>query len=173
MTSRLETIKQAMVDTIDTALPELKTCRSIGGRFNLDDLLSRSLKPPAVFVSVLKSPIEIRPNNQIDLQAHCAAYVVTEGQEDKRDPEAWVIAEAIAVLLGKEPRWNATKIGLPEKGNIEPVLSAKISKRGLALIAITWQQSIKHLGESLFDNDGTVFTTLYVNGDAVVEPEEA
>jgi len=96
MTSRVDTFKQAVVAVIKTALPQLKECIAIGGRFNLDKLLESSFKPPAVYVSVLKSPVDIKPSGKISLGANCAAYVLTEGREKDRDLAAWVIAEAIA-----------------------------------------------------------------------------
>ena len=173
MTSRIETFKAAVVEAINLKLPELQECQVLGGRFNLDVILERSIKPPAVYFSVLKSPISIRPNGNVSLNAKCAAYVITEGREAERDSEAWTIAEAIAVLFGEQPRWNTVKVGLPEKCEIEPLISAKFKKRGVTLIALTWNQSITKLGDGLFDDDGTVFTTLYANGDAVVEPEGA
>ena len=170
MTSRIEDFKTAIVAKIIGAMPELKECKAIGGRFNMDVLLTKSVKTPAVQFSVLKSPIDIRASTQISLKAKCAAYVVTSGKEAERDQEAWVIAEAIAVMLANERPW-ATKISLPEKIEIEPLISADFKKHGITLIAVTWTQSINKLGESLFDDEGVVLTSLYVNDDLVIEPE--
>lgn len=173
MTSRIETFKAAVIAAIKTKLPELKETEVLGGRFNLDALLERSIRPPAVYFSMLKSPIAIGASGKVSLDAKCAAYIITEGDEAKRDSSAWTIAETIAVMFGEQPRWNTVKVGLPEKCEIEPLISAKYRKRGVTLIAVTWNQSITRLGDSLFDDEGTVFTTLYVNDDPVIEPEDA
>ncbi len=170
MTSRVDTFKQAVVAVIKTALPQLKECVAIGGRFNLDKLLESSFRPPAVYVSVLKSPVDIKPSGQIAMVANCAAYVLTEGKELERDFAAWVIAEAIATLLAKEPQWKTVKVGMPDKAEIDPLISADYRRKGVTLIAVTWQQSINQLGASLFDDSGIVFDELYVN-DQPVEVE--
>ena len=170
MTSRIEDFKAAIVAKISTAMPELKECKTIGGRFNLDVLLKHSFKTPAVQFGVLKSPISIKASTQISLKSNCAAYVVTAGKENERDEQAWVIAEAIAVMLANDRPW-AIKLGLPEKIEIEPMISADFKRQGITLIAVTWTQSINKLGESLFDDDGVVLTSLYVNDELVIEPE--
>lgn len=171
MTARIDQFKSSVTASIKQRLPQLKTCHAIGGRFNMDNLLEKSIRPPAVLFAILRSPIDIKPNRQVALNSQCAAYIITEGRESDRDGSAWVVAEAIAKMLGDDGLWQSIKIGLPEKAEIEPLISADFRKRGITLIAVKWSQKINRLGESIFAEDGTVYDTLYVNGDEVELPD--
>lgn len=169
MTGRIEAFKAAVTGKIAGLLPQLKECRSLGGRFNLDVLSERTLKSPAVLVAVLKSPVHLEANGQVTLKANCAAFIVTEGREEDRDAQALVIAEAVLSLLGSTNHWGIAHIGLPEKVALEPVISAATRSKGVTLIAVTWSCSIRHIGADIYDNAGTVITELYVNGENLME----
>jgi hypothetical protein len=51
---------------------------------------------------------------------------------------------------------------------LEPVLSTKIERRGVTLVAVTWTTPVRHIGEGLFDDQGHVPTDLYVNGELLI-----
>lgn len=169
MTGRIEAFKTAVVGKFSALLPELKECRSLGGRFNLDTLSERSIKAPAVLVAVLKSPVSLEANGQVTLEANCAAFILTEGREDERDAKALVIAEAVLTLMGSGNHWGLAKVGMAEKVSLEPVMSAEIRSRGVSLVAVTWTTKLREIGTNIFDDAGNVVTALYVNGDNLMD----
>jgi hypothetical protein len=168
MTARLTAFTDTVVGKINEALPKLRECRSIGGRFNLDDLQGRSVKAPAVLVGVLRSPVAVKADNRIEIASHCGAFCLTEGAEEKRVAQAWTIAEAVLAVVGSTPHWGIAHVGRAEKLMLEPVLSTKIERRGVTLVAVTWTTPVRHIGEGLFDDQGHVPTDLYVNGELLI-----
>lgn len=170
--SNIEKMKISAVDQFKSVLPNLRTCEAIAGRFNLETLIETSFQAPALFIGVLKSPIKIGANEQHSLLADCAAYIVTDGKAPDRDKKAWIIAEAIAQTLASSSSWKPKDIGAATKIVIEPVLSAKINRKNITLIAVTWDCEIKRIGTNIFEDDGTVFTDLYVNNDLVIKGDE-
>lgn len=163
--SRLAAFQLKASDKIKSALPELRDCKPIGGRFNLDDLQGRNLKLPGVYIGILNSPLTLAANGQVHIQAHCAAYIATEGREEERIAQGMIIAETIMALLGATQHWGVSGVGMVTKAGFEPIMSTDMERRGVCLLAVTWSLQIARLGKDLFADDGHVFTGLFINDE--------
>ena len=162
--SRIDLFKAGMVAHIKQIMPGLRDVTAIGGRFNLDELSLRSIRAPAAFPTILKSPVKIRADGQIWLVANCAVFFVAEGHQEKRDEACWAMAEGFLSLLPNNT-FSMNLVGAPSDANIDPLISAQTSRKGVTIIAVSWKQEIKHLGVSLFDDEQVLLKELYLNDD--------
>lgn len=171
MTARINAFRAAVVATFATAMPELSECAEQFGRFNLDELETNSIRAPAVRVAVLQADMPQKPAGDREAVLSCAAFVITDGKD--RDKAAWTLAEAIAVLLASNQMFGLLKVGVPDAAKIQPVITANIKARGVAIIAVEWSQTVRQLGDVIFDQDGRLLAELYVNGQLtdITEPE--
>lgn len=163
--SRINEFRAAVVETIRKALPELRECESQFGRFNLDELETTSIRPPAVRVGLLQGKLKHTPSGQAEGTMSCAAFAVTDGKD--RDEQAWAIAEAIAVSLHTSQMFGLVQVGTPQAVSIQPVISAAIKARGVSIIAVEWTQELRQLGQNIFDQDGVVPSELYINDELI------
>ncbi|ELT49066.1 hypothetical protein [Brucella intermedia] len=163
--SRINEFRAAVVETIKKALPELRECESQFGRFNLDELETTSIRPPAVRVGLLHGKLKHTGAGQAEGTMSCAAFVVTDGKD--RDDTAWTIAEAVAVSLHTSQLFGLVKLGAPQGVSIQPVISAAIKSRGVSIIAVEWTQALHQLGQNIFDQDGVVPSELYINDELI------
>lgn len=171
MTGRIETFRTAVINRIKVIAPALKTAEPQFGRFDLDELERTSLRCPAVRLSILKAPLKAEHNSQITAELHCVAFVITDGKD--KDQAGWAIAEAIASELHPGQLWGLVKLGGPERAEIQPVVSGQLRDRGVSIIAVEWQQSLRHLGLDIFDETGVLLSELYVNGEEIALPSVA
>lgn len=161
--SRVDQLKQGMVGEIKRIMPKLRDVEALGGRFNLDHLKERSFKAPAAFPTVLKSDYNIRADRTLWMMANCACFFVTEGRQDARENACWAMAEGFAKILTNNT-FGQPYVGAPESVSVDPLMSANVRAKGVAIIAITWKQTIKQIGSTLFDDDGVMLEALYLNG---------
>lgn len=167
MSARINQYRSAVVASIKTALPALRSCEEQFGRFDLDELERTSIPAPAVRVAVLKARCKPQPNGQTEATLSCAAFVVTDGSN--RDSSAWTIAEAIVTRLEPAQLWGLTKLEGPQGVEIQPVVGLKLRQRAVAIIAVEWTQTLRQLGSDIFDAAGVVVEGLYIGDDAIVE----
>ncbi|MBB4302351.1 hypothetical protein GGD81_001378 [Rhodobium orientis] len=168
--SRLVAYRKAVTAGIRAALPELKTCDGIGGRFDLEEIESRSITSPAVLVGILAAPLKSEAQGTGRATLKVAAFVLTEGRS--RDDTSWAIAEAIGALAVSKStaRWGLDHLALPSEVRIEPVISRR--KRGVALVVVQWSQSLSEIGASVFDEKDVAYTELYIDGALAVDLAE-
>lgn len=162
--SRVDSFKAGMVLEIERIMPRLRSVEALSGRFNLDQLQERSIKAPAAFPTVLKSPFEVRADRSVWMLANCACFFVAEGREGDRDQKAWAMAAGFTSILANN-MFGMTQVSVPEKIEIDPLISLETRKNGVTIIAVTWRQTIKAFGEGLFGDDHVMLETLYLNGD--------
>lgn len=146
--SRMNEFRAAVVQTIAEKMPDLKHCESQHGRFNLDDLETKSFHLPAVRVAILQAKFNAVSDGTSSALLNCAAYCITDGKE--RDEKSWAISEAIASFLRPNEMFGLTGLQPPRLEKIEAVISGDIGRRGVAITVVTWQQKIRHIGQSLF-----------------------
>jgi hypothetical protein len=163
--ARVNAYRTAVVATIRAAMPDLRECEEQFGRFNLDELETISVRCPAVRVAVLEARAMPMPNGQVAARLSCAAFAISEGRD--RDAAAWTMAEAIAVLLQPAQLFGLTRLGAPEALRIQPIITARVKARGVAIIAVEWTQELRELGTAIFDDDGVLLEELYVNDELV------
>ena len=171
MTGRINTFRTAVINRFKTMMPAAKTVEAQFGRFDLDELERTMLRCPAVRVAALLGKVSPAASGQGEAELQCAAFIVTEGKD--RDETGWTMAEAIATLMHSGQLWGLTRLGAPDKVKIQPVVSASIRDRGVAIIAVEWSQTLRSLGENIFDEAGVLLEELYVNGVQVIgDPDE-
>lgn len=163
MSSRINDYRQAVVDTIKAAMPELKSCEPQFGRFDIEALDREMIKTPAVRMAVLSATPSHNADGALAAELKCASFIITSGAT--RNETAWTMAEAISVLLTPKQMFGILNMGKPEKLNIQPIVSGYAKKRGVAIIAVEWVQRLNAIGEGIFDKDGHVIEELYVNDE--------
>lgn len=168
MTGRINAFRAAVITAIKAKVPLAKSVDPQFGRFDLDELERNSIRAPAIRIAVLTGKVPATASGQSEAALQCAAFVVTDGKD--RDEAGWTIAEAIATLMHSGQMWGLTRLGTPERVSIQPVVSASIRDRGVAIIAVEWSQPLRALGSNLFDEDGVLLRELYINDDEIELP---
>lgn len=167
--TRINAFRSAVVSTISATLPDLKSCEQQFGRFDVDALSKTSFKTPCVRFAVLSASFDVAANETQDTPLTCAAFAITDGRD--RDQRAWAIAEAIAVLLTPKQLFGINRMSAPSGVKITPVISSSTRDRGVAIIGVEWKQTLRGLGQSIFDNQGHLPAKLYIN-DELVEQDD-
>jgi hypothetical protein len=163
MSGRINTYRNAVVAAIKAKLPELASCESQFGRFNLDELQTTMVRAPAVRFAVLSSKVTYTGSGHGDAAMSCAAFVVTEGKD--RDAKGWNIAEAIGAMLQPPCMFGLVKISEPSNVSIQPVVSLSLKNRGVSIIAVEFSQTLRGIAADLFDDSGNVISQFYVNDE--------
>jgi len=162
--NRVARFKENMASEITRIMPELRTVEVLPGRFNLDWLEQKSFRAPAAFPTVLKSRFQIKADRTLWLMAKCACFFVAEGREEKRDTAVWAMAEAFATILPNN-MFGLTHISAPHDLEVDPLISAKVRSKGVSIVAVAWEQTLRTIGTGLFDDEGTLLRELYLNND--------
>ncbi|WP_455476160.1 hypothetical protein [Bartonella sp. B17] len=149
---RINQFRQSVKNTFQNALPNIRDCSCQFGRFNLEELETQMLVAPAIRIAVLASRFTSVESGQQSAALHLGAFVVTTGKE--RDSQSWLLAEAIAVLCHSGQLWGLTGLTAPREVQIEPVISAAIKQRGVAISVVEWHQDLHRLGENIFCDEG-------------------
>lgn len=171
MTGRVVSFAEAIVATLRTEAPAAKTVEWQLGRFDFDDLKRISARAPIAVVGVVDVPLRKGADGNPSADAHVAVFVVTKGQKERREIEAWTIAEQVAVTACAAKMWGITALGVPTDVRIEPLVSDEGDKLGAALIAVHWRQQLHRIGVGAFDADLPPPDTLIIgDGD---EPDVA
>ncbi|WP_336800657.1 hypothetical protein [Kaistia sp. MMO-174] len=164
--SRVVTFATAVAATIKTGVPSVTEATWQLGRFNLDDLARVTGRGAFVVVGVLGANVDRGSDSAPSALARVAAFVVTKGKKAEREHQAWSIGEAIAVLAdGKAQFWGLQGLGVPMKVRLEPLTSALSDDKGVALLAVQWEQKLHRIGEGVFDNDPEPPTQLFIFGE--------
>ena len=177
MTSRVVSFAEAIAATLRTAAPAAKTVEWQLGRFDFDDLKRISARAPIAVVGVVDVPLRKSADGNPSADTHVAVFVVTKGQKERRETEAWTIAEQVAVTACAAQMWGITSLGVPTEVRIEPLVSDEGDKLGAALIAVHWRQLLHRIGVDAFDADLPPPDTLIIGDGEVpeilpdVEPE--
>lgn len=162
---RINGFKEAIVATLKEKIPLLRECRAQFGRFNLDELEKESIRTPAITVGLLNGKASAQPSGHSEITFSCAAFIVTDGKT--REDDAWNLAEAVIKILHSGQMFGLTKLNVPASVVVQPVISASIRTKGVAILAVEWSQILREIGENVFDENGHVITELYINGEAI------
>ena len=165
MSARLNAFRAAVVATIAARMPHLRECEEQFGRFDLDELERTPVRAPAVRVAVIRARCGGEPNGQVSADLHCAAFVVTDGRD--RDASAWAIAEAIVTMLHSGQMWGLTRVASPSHIDITPSVRLDLKQRGVSIAAVEWRQTVRNLGDGIWDDEQHLLDELYVNDELV------
>lgn len=133
-------VRTAIVDAIKTAIPDLKTVESHGGKFGMADLKHYAVRAPAVVVSNLGGGVMREEGAAKVSPRKWAAFIIARGASDeRRDAQAMVIAQELLDLIPSN-RWGDDNCHIPENIRDDNLFSIAIDKLGVALWAVTWDQ---------------------------------
>ncbi|WP_425086994.1 hypothetical protein [Stappia sp.] len=163
--SRINAFRSAVETTFKAALPTLKSCELQLGRFDLDELERNSIRTPGLRIGVLRAPVQSNADGSYDLPLECAAFAIVQGSEPARDNDAWAMAEAVLAILSPRQRFGLDNIGAPSKLRIAPVLSGKMDRRGVSVVAVEWTQVLRNATAGVFANSPTIDLIFEVNGE--------
>lgn len=136
----LASLPTEIAATIKGVLPQLRDCKAVAGRFNVDELKDASFAAPAVLVSLIKWSQDGGRAGQFDWKAQIAAFIVTKDTMGlTRDVAAANIAQAISALA-VEGRWGLGGCGPAMNIQAENLVSASSRKAAASLFVVTWMQ---------------------------------
>lgn len=143
-TDRLSAFRDAVVADFRAFLPDVREIEAHFGPFDLDELKAFVVKAPAVRVSIVGSapavPVSTR---EMDVQLHCAAYIVTRASARvPADVAALSLAEQLIGRLARRAfvGWCET----PDKVKLENHYSGKLRETGgVALFSVDWHQVVR------------------------------
>lgn len=130
-------------DGIRAVLPQLRDCRGIAGRLNIEEIKRRGINAPAVLVSRLGArqvqglvgPMQL-------FEVSMAAFVVTrDGIGLPREDAAQAITSALLRLV-PENTWRQVGVGPAEKVAEQALATTDTEKNAISLWAVTWVQNI-------------------------------
>ena len=152
---------------------------SYAGRFDFADIARLSIKPPAIFVSVLAAqPADETGDDTLQADTVFSAFIVTGGST--RDTAGLNMQEAVRSLLFKTES-KVTGAARPKKISWMNIWSGGEAGKQVALQAVAWQQRIligeQNKGDEMFTGgfawpDNVVPKNLYIEHDGVTEPEK-
>ncbi len=162
---KIDELQNAMVERFKELLPELAACKKHSGRFDLNELAALSTKTPALFVSMLGiRTVEERGDDRVDLHCQFAGYIVTADSKGlPRDEASKNLTEALVAWLPNK-RFGIEGVGAPESIRAENLYNSKARSKAVMLAAVTWTHRVS-TGESIFKEDGTLPTDVYVAGE--------
>lgn len=163
--ARINEFRTAVASSFGAAMPELRQCEAQFGRFNLADLENNSIPAPAIRVAVLKARGADQASARISADLSCAAFIITAGRD--RDAQAWTLAEAVVKLLHSGQMFGLLNLTTPDKVEVQPLLAFPLKQRAVAIISVEWQQQLRHLGETIFNDEGQLLPELYLNDEPV------
>lgn len=126
---------------VHVLLPGLTSCEGMLGRFGLEELKARSLRTPAVLISMIDAKprsTEAGPARRYDLRM--AAYVITSGARD-RDAAACVICQELLRAI-PDMAWGGGQIGPAEKASMSSMITSAVRGAGASLWAVDWTQPV-------------------------------
>lgn len=165
MSGRINTFRTAVRDHIRAILPNLASCETQFGRFDIDALDKMIIKAPSVRFAVLTGDGEQEAADRRTAILACAAFIITEGKG--HEEAGWEIAEAIFTQLGPAQLWGLTRLSGVSKARIQPIVTGDLKMRTVSIMAVEWKQSLYHLGTGIFNDAGVALTQLYVQGEPV------
>lgn len=164
-------LRQAIVDTINDTIndqnnPEavINTAKTHPGRFNQEELSRMAAgRLPQVLVAIINAPA-IKPgdNEQAEISLRFAAFIITADMPTlPKDIGALNLVEAVGAIVPNN-RWGQTgkRLSTPQNISAENLYSGTLDNIGVAVWAITWNQSI-YAGADAF-KDPILLKELYV-----------
>jgi hypothetical protein len=138
----LNDLRDAVRDDIAARLPELTSCKTIEGKFTLEELKKTSVAAPAVYVSCYGAkPGQTLAGHAPTFVAEMAAYIVARDVLGlKRDVMAANIGAALLQLVF-DNTWGLTFVDAPQKIHLHSLVTAKARDVKASLWAVSWDQS--------------------------------
>lgn len=169
--SRLVALQDAIVADFKTAITGIKDIEPHGGQFDEKDLSGRTIRPPALRVSVLGAPnIGENSNANIKFAARVVVVVV-----DKSPADAMAMAERVAIAAHQKRFGDLTHIGFPSGLTIGAVMTDQGHTKGISIWAVTWRQEISTdagLYEKAREGLADTIAEMIVDGESIGTGED-
>ena len=168
MSGDIKLTRDAIVEAIKTALPDLYTVEAHGGRFDLNELKRWSKQAPAVLVAAVSVPTIADGPTHI-AEVRWVAYLVTrDTPQATRDVAALDFSEALLRLVRKNT-WQLDNTQNPQRVTAENLYSGQVDSHGMALWAVSWQQAVSLRTSDIAElADFTLYTATHEVGDGPV-----
>jgi hypothetical protein len=138
----LNDVRTAIVDTMkaDKALTALQTdCRTHRGRFTVEDLKTVAARPLSVLVSFLAVKSAELQDEYVTCRCVWGAFIVAVDRPQlPRDAAALVVLSRLLTLIPGNG-WGLDMTA-PEAIESANLYSGKLDEKGVAIIAVTWEQ---------------------------------
>lgn len=165
----LATLADVIAARVHAALPGLRDCRGMAGRFDLDQLKQRGVAAPAVLVSRLRIGQDVTvaaPHFLWEVQM--VAFILTRDQLGlPRDVAAANIAQVLLRLIPDQVWGLPNDLGAAFNVAEEPLITTSAEKQALSLSAVTWTQPLSLSGLPVAPD---IVPELYVGQDPLVGP---
>lgn len=144
----LATLADTMAARIHVALPDLRDCRGMAGRYDLDQIKNRGVACPAVLVSRLRISQDLTVAAPHFLwQVQMVAFILTRDELGlPRDLAAANIAQVLLGLIPDQVWGLGNDLGGAFNVGEEPLITASAEKQALSLSAVTWTQPLSLSG---------------------------
>ncbi|MEM1284948.1 MAG: hypothetical protein AAGH43_06140 [Pseudomonadota bacterium] len=142
--SALVALRSAIVADLRASVSDARTVEAYGGKLNLGEINRVTTRAPAILIAIVNGAgSEPLANNQLRVEMLLSAFVIAE---DKRGQDRDVMALSIAEqVIARVALWSWTGIAKarqPEDVKFESLYSGDIDRRGVALLAVAWKQSL-------------------------------
>ncbi len=139
---------EAIAADLRAQLPALKSCEVHDGKWDAGEVQRWAVRAPAVLVAWLGTARAETPGVAwTDCDQELAIFVVTRNAPRLRRGEACRNLVDWLLLYVPRARWGfssaATGIGAAEDLRAENLYSGAIDKQGVAIAAVTWQQTLR------------------------------
>jgi hypothetical protein len=155
---------------IHLALPALRDCKGMVGRFDLEQLKSRGVAAPAVLVSRLSlRQDQVLAGPHVLFQVRFAAFIVTKDELGlPRDAAAARIAQVLLRLIPNQIWGLPADLDGAFDAAEEPLITAASEKSAISLSAVTWTQGVALAG---LPEGAAITPELYVGQAPLTGPE--
>lgn len=166
----LATLSDVIAARIKVALPDLRECRGMAGRFDLDQLKARGVAAPAVLVSRLRiGQDETVAAPHFLWEVQMVAFILTREELGlRRDVAAANIAQVLLRLIPDQVWGLPDDLGAAYRVAEEPLITASAEKQALSLSAVTWTQPLSLAGLPVAP---AIVPELYLGQDPLIGPD--
>jgi len=134
--------RDAVVNGIKAALPDVKSIEPHGGRFDEKELRTFGAAAPAVRVALLELTGVEGLQGATAMKIRCAAFVATRSTPAlPRDKAALAIVTTLAATI-PDNDWGLNNTQNPQAVRAANLYSGGVDSAGIALWAVTWDQQI-------------------------------
>lgn len=142
--SALVALRSAIVADLEASIQDAHEVKPYGGRLNLGEIKRLTTRPKTILVAIVNGGgSDPLPDNQLRVEMLLTAFILAEDERGAdRDMVALSLAEQVIARVALWPWAGIAKARRPEDVKFESLYSGDIDRRGVALLAVTWKQSL-------------------------------
>lgn len=162
---RFKDLREAIIMEIRGKLPELQAVSSHPGRFNLDELKRIVTQLPAVRLALMGIPrVDNLQTGENEAELRLAAFVITgDRRQSTKDSSVLAIVESLLTFIPGQ-HWGIKGVMDARNVKADNLFSGSVERQGVALWAITWDQSIR-ISKNIWEG-GVIPSELYASDDS-------